>query len=59
VSSTDETATEWRVFAFAEFGFFAKLKGASGAAEALSNVMATLKAILSASSKIRALREEA
>src|SRR5262245_13931968 len=58
-SSTDETATEWRVFAFAEFGFFAKLKGASSGVEAVSKLMATLKGILSASSKIRALREEA
>ena len=59
VSSTDETATEWRVFAFAEFGLFAKLRGTPGGTEAVSKLMATLKEILSASSNIRALREEA
>ena len=57
-SSTDGTAAEWRVFAFAEFGFFATLKGAPSGAEAVSKLMAALKGILSASSQIRALREE-
>jgi len=58
-SSTDETATEWRVFVFSEFGFFSKLKGAPSGAESVSKLMATLRGILSGSSKIRALREEA
>jgi len=58
VSSTDETATEWRVFAFSEFGLFAKLKGAPSGVEAVSKLMATLRGILSASLKIQALREE-
>jgi len=58
-SSTDDTATEWRVFAFSEFGFFAKLRGAPRGAEAVSKLMGALKGILSTSSQIRALREEA
>src|SRR5215467_7518611 len=58
-SSTDETATEWRVFVFSEFGFFSKLKDAPSGAESVSKLMATLRGILSGSSKIRALREEA
>lgn len=57
-SSTDDTATEWRVFAFSEFGFLARLRGAPSGAEAVSTLMAALRGILSASSKIRALREE-
>jgi hypothetical protein len=57
-ASTNDSANEWRVFAFSEFGFLAKLRGASGA-EAVSKLMATLKGILSAKSEIRALREEA
>jgi hypothetical protein len=57
-SSTDDTATEWRVFAFSEFGFFAKLMGAPGGTEAVARLTAALKEILSANSEIQALREE-
>src|SRR5262249_50137227 len=58
-SSTDDSATEWRVFAFSEFGFLAKLRGtSSGGTEPVSKLMAALKNIRSASSKIGALREE-
>jgi len=59
VSSTDETAAEWRVFAFSEFGFLAKLKGSPGGQEVVSKLMSALKEILSGSAEIRALREEA
>jgi len=58
-SSTDDTATEWRVFAFSEFGLVAKLRGAPGGAEAVSKLMAALKGILSTTPQIRVLREEA
>jgi len=59
VSSTDETATEWQVFAFSEFGFLAKFRGAPTGSEAVPKLMAALKVILTASSQIQALREEA
>jgi hypothetical protein len=58
-SSTDDTATEWRVFAFSEFGLFAKLMGAPSGAEAVSKLMTALRGILTVSPQIRALREEA
>jgi hypothetical protein len=58
VSSTDDSATEWRVFAFSGGGFFAKLRGAPAGAEAVPKLMATLSTILGASPEIRALREE-
>jgi len=58
VSSTDESAREWRVFAFSEVGLLAKLKGSSAGAEAVSELMAALAAILRASAEIQALREE-
>jgi hypothetical protein len=59
VSSTDDTATEWQVFAFLELGFLARFRGAPTGAEAVSRLMAALKAILTASSQKQALREEA
>ena len=58
-SSTDATATKWRVFAFSESGFFSKLKAETSGAEAVSKLITTLKGILSASLKVQALREEA
>lgn len=58
-ASTDDTATEWCVFAFSEFGFLAKLRGAPSGAEAVAKLMSDLRGILSTSSLIRALREEA
>jgi hypothetical protein len=58
VSSTDDSATEWRVFAFAEVGLLAKLKGSKAGAEAVSMLMTTLESILGASTEIRALRQE-
>ena len=58
ISSTDDSATEWRVFAFSEFGFLAKLKGSPGGAEAVAKLMSTLKGILAASGDVKALREE-
>jgi hypothetical protein len=47
------------VFAFSELGFLARFRGAPTGAEAVSRLMAALKAILTASSQIQALREEA
>lgn len=57
-SSTDETATQWRVYAFAEVGLLAKLRGSPSGGEAVLKLMADLKRILSANSQMRALREE-
>src|SRR5689334_9001633 len=53
VSSTDDSATEWRVFAFSEFGLLAKLKGSPGSADAVTKLMATLKSILTQHPEIR------
>jgi hypothetical protein len=58
VSSTDDSATEWRIFAFSEFGLLARLKGSPGGTEAVAKVMATVKSILAQNSDIRSLREE-
>lgn len=57
-SSTDESATEWRVFGFAEGGFVARLFGGSGRDEAIARLTDTLRAILRESSLIRDLQEE-
>jgi hypothetical protein len=58
VSSTDDSATEWRVFAFAEFGLLAKLKGSPGGAEAVTKLLTALRSILAQHPEIRSLREE-
>ncbi len=57
-ASTDETATEWRVFSFAEFGWLASLLGRRNKPSVVSKVMADVKAILQAAPSIRNLREE-
>ena len=59
VSSTDDTALKWRVFAFSEFGFLAKLKGSPEGARAVSTLINDLKRILGGNPAIKALREEA
>lgn len=58
VSSTDHTANEWRVFAFVEFGFLAKLKGSLGGGEAVAKVMTDLERVLAQHSEVHSLREE-
>ena len=56
-SSTDDTATEWIVHSFAEFGWLASLLRRGNKRAVVSKVMADLKAILEASPSIRNLRE--
>jgi hypothetical protein len=58
-SSTDDTATEWRVFSFAEVGLLARLKGKG--AERAAKVQAlfeALQAILAADPRVRDLHSE-
>jgi hypothetical protein len=59
VSNVDEVGVEWRVFTFSEFGFLARLRRLPSGAEAIADLMAALKKILSANSQILNLREEA
>ena len=56
-ASTDDTANEWVVHSFAEFGWLASLLHRGNKRNALSKVMADLKAILQAETSIRNLRE--
>jgi len=59
VASTDDTATEWRVFVFAEAGLLARLRG--NGAERIAKVQSLFddfRTILSAESRIRDLRIE-
>jgi len=59
VSSTDDTATEWRVFSFAEAGLLARLKGkGSERAAKVGDLFKDLEAILSADHRIQDLRRE-
>ena len=57
-ASTDETAGEWRVFSFAEFGWLASVFGRRSKPCVVSKVMADVKAILQAAPSITDLREE-
>ena len=59
VSSTDHTATEWRVFAMAEQGFLSRLVRTSVDEQALSKLLADLRSILETAPGITELREEA
>jgi hypothetical protein len=58
-SSTDDTATEWRVFAVAEAGLLARLKGKRADRVAKVNALfEELRTILSADGRIRDLHSE-
>ena len=58
-SSTDETATEWRVFSFAEAGLLVRLKSKGAErAEKVHALFEELRAILSLESRIQDLRCE-
>jgi hypothetical protein len=56
-ASTNDTAKEWIVHSFAEFGWLASLLRRRNKRAVVTKVMADLKAILEASPSIRNLRE--
>lgn len=57
-SSTDESATEWRVFAISEQGLLTRLRGGPGAGEILARITPTLRNMLGAHPGIRDLQED-
>ena len=59
VSSTDHTATEWRLFGLAEQGLLSRLVGTSVDEQALSKLLGDLRSILGAAPGVTELREEA
>jgi hypothetical protein len=57
-SSTDETATEWRVFAISEQGLLTRLRGGPGTREILARITPTLRTLLGTHPGIRDLQED-
>jgi hypothetical protein len=57
-SSTDESATEWRVFAISEQGLLTRLRGGPGSREILGRITPTLRKLLVAHPGIHDLQED-
>lgn len=57
-AGTGEKQDQWRVFAFAEGGIFARLRGRDSSAESLATLFAALRRCVESAPNIRALREE-
>jgi hypothetical protein len=58
-ASTEDEQNQWRVFAFVEGAFMARLFGKDESAKSLSSLFSTVKNILGANPAIHGLREEA
>ena len=57
-AGTGETPDEWRVFAFAEGGVLARLRGKDRSAESVATLFAALRRILESAPDVRGLHEE-
>ena len=57
-ANSDETGNQWRVFAFAEGGLFARLMGKDKRAETLESLFAAVRQCLESNPSVRGLREE-
>jgi hypothetical protein len=58
-ASTEGEPNHWRVFAFAEGGFMARLLGKDQSSRSVASLFATLKQVLQNASHVQGLREEA
>ena len=57
-AGTEGEGAEWRVFAFAEGGMFARLRGKDGRGESLATLFAAVRHCIESAPDIRGLREE-
>jgi hypothetical protein len=57
-AGTGESEDQWRVFAFAEGGWIARLRGKDRSAELAANLFAAVRRCLESAPNIRGLREE-
>ena len=57
-SGTGEKPNQWRVFAFADGGLFARLRGQDQRAEAVAALFAAVRRTLESAPDIRGIREE-
>jgi len=57
-ASSDESGNQWKVFAFAEGGVFARLMGKDKRAETLESLFAAIRRCVESHPSIRGLREE-
>ena len=58
-ASTEEKENAWRVFAFAEGGFVARMLGKDQSAQAVTSLYAAVKEVLLSSLHVHGLREDA
>src|SRR6185436_15752188 len=57
-AGSGETQDQWRIYAFAEGGVIARLRGKDRSAESLATLFAAVRRCLESAPSIRGLREE-